>query len=478
MPKAPAASGFVSQSKQSARMPIAGPIPGYDLVEPRQGDPSRLQLNGNAIFRTECSFGNLGDLRLRTTGFEDEQEGSVLAAVADLEEAVPQAPAAPPISREPLPIALAGIDPPPATLIAESADAPFVPSIQIPEFALHTLRPRIRYGANPHAPKAAAAVAPPRVPTPPAPPKAPSMTVKPPAAPKPEPEKPKITVRPATQVAKPSPPAKPAERPAVAAKAAATPKPAPPAQAEKPKPAPTQRPKPAADPALPSLTLMSADSGFWANASPGVKIGVIAAALVVIVGIGSLVMSGSKSASPKVSANATGSFTPAGPVIGGGGWNTNFGSEAAINGGKQISIYRPSAAMTDYRFEFRGLIERKAMGWIFRASDPKNYYVAKLEIVKGGLNPVVALMKYAMINGKEGTHTQVMLPDSIRSRPDTVYNVRMDVKGSTFTTYVQDQRIDVWSDDQVRIGGVGFYTDKGERAQIKSSTVSYLSSGK
>ena len=36
--------------------------------------------------------------------------------------------------------------------------------------------------------------------------------------------------------------------------------------------------------------------------------------------------------------------------------------------------------MPDYRFEFRGQIERKALGWIFRASNPKNYYVMKLEI--------------------------------------------------------------------------------------------------
>jgi hypothetical protein len=128
--------------------------------------------------------------------------------------------------------------------------------------------------------------------------------------------------------------------------------------------------------------------------------------------------------------------------------------------------------MTDYRFEFRGQIEKKAIGWIFRASNPKNYYVAKLEMIKAGLSPVIALVKYAVIKGVEGTHTQVMLPNDFKM--DTLYSVRMEVKGSKFTTYVQDKLVDYWTDDQVKTGGAGFYTDRGERAQIKSSQIAYL----
>jgi hypothetical protein len=94
--------------------------------------------------------------------------------------------------------------------------------------------------------------------------------------------------------------------------------------------------------------------------------------------------------------------------------------------------------------------------------------------VKGGLNPVVALIKYPVIKGQEGTHTQVLLPNDFSL--DTVYRVRMDVRGNKFTTYVQDKLVDYWTDDQIKTGGAGFYTDQGERAQIKSSQISYLSS--
>jgi hypothetical protein len=51
----------------------------------------------------------------------------------------------------------------------------------------------------------------------------------------------------------------------------------------------------------------------------------------------------------------------------------------------------------------------------------------------------------------------------------------MDVKGNKFTTYVQDKPADYWTDDQVKTGGAGFYTDRGERAQVRSSQITYLS---
>lgn len=216
---------------------------------------------------------------------------------------------------------------------------------------------------------------------------------------------------------------------------------------------------------------------FWANASTPVKGAAVAAVAVAVIAAGMLIfkpgVSSDSAGSGPASTSAAESTVPA-MVIGGGGWTTNWGSDVPSNKGKQISLFRPSMVMTDYRLEFRGQIEKKAIGWIFRASNPKNYYVAKLEVVKGGLNPGIALIKYPVIKGQEGTHTQVLLPNDFSL--DTVYRVRMDVRGNKFTTYVQDKLVDYWTDDQIKIGGAGFYTEPGERAQIKSSQISYLSS--
>jgi hypothetical protein len=123
--------------------------------------------------------------------------------------------------------------------------------------------------------------------------------------------------------------------------------------------------------------------------------------------------------------------------------------------------------LSDYRMEFQGQIDTKAIGWIFRALDPKNYYVMKLEIVKPGLEPTVALVRFAMINGEEQPHAQ--FPLTMPVRLDTLYKIRFEALGNHFTTWVQDQKIDEWTDDRIRMGGAGLYSDRGERASLKGS---------
>jgi hypothetical protein len=294
-------------------------------------------------------------------------------------------------------------------------------------------------------------------------------------------EKPKIAVRPAapTPSAKPSIAARDRGSNALAVtQADAEPAPAP---APKPKLMSIRKVE-----AVPSAAETAAqDIPFRGIASPVEQAGMspvlrgsIAAAALVVLGLGGYFgFSGkSSSASSTGQSQSASEITATGMVMGGGGWTTTWGSDSPVNQNKQISIYRPSMALTDYRLEFRGQIDRKALGWIFRASNARNYYVMKLEMIKAGANPIVALMKYAVIDGKETTRTQIMLPFDVAL--DTIYSVRLDVKGDKFATYIQNKLVDHWTDDRIKAGGTGFYSDKGERAQIKSSQVSYLTASR
>ena len=237
----------------------------------------------------------------------------------------------------------------------------------------------------------------------------------------------------------------------------------------KPKMVPIRKPEPlppaAASVDVPMLGLPQTET------SSKSKLAMVAAIAVTLGAGGYFVFSSGKTSAAGSIESSTGAAST-GMVIGGGGWTTTWGSDTPANRGKQISIYRPSMTMPDYRFEFRGQIERKALGWIFRASNPKNYYVMKLDTIKPGPNPLVALVKYAVIDGKETTRTQVMLPFEIKA--NTVYQVRLDVSGDKFSTYIQDKLVDYWTDNRIKLGGAGFYTDPGERSQIKSSQVSYV----
>jgi hypothetical protein len=203
----------------------------------------------------------------------------------------------------------------------------------------------------------------------------------------------------------------------------------------------------------------------------------IAILLVVIAGIVFYSMS-SKSHAP-APAPVSNTEEGVGPsiMLGEGGWVQGWGGDPnGSNTGRQITIYRPSLKLTDYRIEFQGEIDSKSIGWVFRALDPYNYYAMKLAIVTPGLSPKMALIKYAVIQGHEREMGRV--PLDIAARNDTVFNVRVDVRGSKFSTSVQGQPVDVWTDEQIKSGGVGFLNERAERARIKSAAISYLTGGK
>ena len=153
-------------------------------------------------------------------------------------------------------------------------------------------------------------------------------------------------------------------------------------------------------------------------------------------------------------------------MVGSGGWVEGWaGDPVDAHYGRQITIYRPSLKLSDYRVDFKGEIETKSLGWVFRATDPENYYALKLAIVTPGLEPKIALLKYLVKHGRETQVGRVPIDQNVRL--DTIYTVRVDVRGPKFTTYVQGQLVDTWIDDQLKSGGVGFLNAREERGRIK-----------
>jgi len=92
-----------------------------------------------------------------------------------------------------------------------------------------------------------------------------------------------------------------------------------------------------------------------------------------------------------------------------------------------LAVFKPSLDMTDYRFEFLGEIDQKGMGCAFRAKDLNNYYALKLIVVKPGPLPMVRMVRYAVINGKEGPHIEKPFPLTVRK--DMLYRVMLECSG-------------------------------------------------
>jgi hypothetical protein len=153
------------------------------------------------------------------------------------------------------------------------------------------------------------------------------------------------------------------------------------------------------------------------------------------------------------------------------GWAQDWSYDQAgfLRPGK-LGFLQQSMNLTNYRMEFMGQIERKSLGWAFRAKDTRNYYVAKLTIAKPGPLPMVDLIRYAVMDGKEGAKTRVGLPFSVRN--DTLYQVEMNVRGNEFRASVNGHVVDAWTDNRLRAGGVGFVTGLNEAARVRWIRVS------
>jgi len=149
------------------------------------------------------------------------------------------------------------------------------------------------------------------------------------------------------------------------------------------------------------------------------------------------------------------------------GWISDFAPNTAGSlGPRYISVLRPSLNLTDFRMDFQGRIEKKALGWVFRAKDSDNFYVMKLETVKPGPEAVIALIRFAVIDGVEQPRTEIALPG--RTPASAIFKVRLEAVGPRFITWIQEQKVDDWSDNHIPAGGIGTYSEQGERGSFRS----------
>ncbi|MDR3698367.1 MAG: hypothetical protein P4L56_01950 [Candidatus Sulfopaludibacter sp.] len=130
----------------------------------------------------------------------------------------------------------------------------------------------------------------------------------------------------------------------------------------------------------------------------------------------------------------------------------------------QMALFHPSLGYKDYHLEFFGQIESKSMGWAVRATNTDNYYAMKLKVIEPGLRPVIAMVHYPVVAGKKGRPVEIPLNVMVHnSRP---MQVEVDVRGNKLLTSVDGQLVDTWIDDTLVAGGVGFFSEAGERARL------------
>jgi hypothetical protein len=119
--------------------------------------------------------------------------------------------------------------------------------------------------------------------------------------------------------------------------------------------------------------------------------------------------------------------------------------------------------------DFESSIRIKALGWVYRAQDAKNFYVSKIELKKPGQNPVYALVHYAVIKGAE--QPRVETPLHVTVPMGEFYKIRFEAEGNRFTTWIQGQRVEQWTDARLSSGGAGLYSEGVEQSILHGEFV-------
>lgn len=144
-------------------------------------------------------------------------------------------------------------------------------------------------------------------------------------------------------------------------------------------------------------------------------------------------------------------------------WIENFSPDGKHP--RTISILRASAGLSDYTVEFSASVDVKAVGWVFRAKDAANFYVGRIEQEKTPAGTAAAFVYFPVVGGapQQRKRSPVALP----AAPGTVYKIRFEASGERFTAWIQDRKIEEWTDGRLLSGGAGLYSESGERALLQ-----------
>jgi hypothetical protein len=230
-------------------------------------------------------------------------------------------------------------------------------------------------------------------------------------------------------------------------------------------PAPISTSKPV-DLGLPELHTME-EGGFWAKLPGSVKIAVAGVLVLAIFGFAFMTLNGN---------SATAKVGPKGPVYELGrpmnstGWIEDW---APADTNRRVTLLRGSQDSVDYRMQFNAQIQSKAVGWMFRGLNPRNFYVAKIERNnKVGSDFAVNFVRYAVIDGKNEVRTEK--PLEIKGlHVGTIYQIKFEAIGPIFKVWVQGNLVDEWTDRRIGSGGLGLYSEKDEVGIIQGDVNAY-----
>lgn len=157
-------------------------------------------------------------------------------------------------------------------------------------------------------------------------------------------------------------------------------------------------------------------------------------------------------------------------------WTTVKAAGAeALAAGRTLTLHKASMELTNYRVEFVGTVDHRALGWAVRVQNPGNFYAAKLRRNATG-TARLSLIRWRVTNGEAGPET--VLPLEMRLPSNEQYTVKLDVRGDQIVTTLQGKVIDRWTDGTLTKGGFAYLNQHNERGKIVVTTIGMVRASK
>ncbi len=137
----------------------------------------------------------------------------------------------------------------------------------------------------------------------------------------------------------------------------------------------------------------------------------------------------------------------------------------------QLALFLPTIGLRDYVMEINASIDRRSIQWAVRATDPHNYHMARLNVTPGASLTYLELERWSVIKGRTGRVTRLPLPHGAANQ--SLYSIRVEARGDSITTYLNEQVIDTYSDSRLPAGGVGLVAAGEDRPRIYGLRISH-----
>ena len=136
-----------------------------------------------------------------------------------------------------------------------------------------------------------------------------------------------------------------------------------------------------------------------------------------------------------------------------------------------MAVFEPTTGLRDYNFEMKAAVDKRVIQWLVRATDLSNYHINRLIVTPDAAQTKLELQRWTVYKGRAERVKLVPLPHGPANQ--SLFSVRVDVRGESVTTYLGDQVIDTFSDPRLATGGIGLAGAPGDQARVYAVRISH-----